>query len=52
MREQEFEDEVDQDGLDCENSLIRRLYYILIMPTSDLLGKKDNSSKHSQIEKN
>ena len=40
LQEEEFPQEEDFNGLDCENSKLRRLFRILNLPTSDLLHKK------------
>ena len=40
-------DEHDIEGLDVENSYLRRLYRILNMPTSDLAFSKDKLNKQS-----
>ena len=40
LNELEFPLEEDFNGLDCENSILRRLYRILNLPTSDFLHKR------------
>ena len=40
MQDMEFEQEEDLNGLDIENTVLRKLYRILNLPTTDFLHKK------------
>ena len=46
-----FKSEEDREGQDRENSYLRRLYRILLMPVGDLQQRK-NDQKNNEIDSN
>lgn len=49
LSEREFPLEEDFNGVDCENSQLRRLYRVLKIPTGDLLNRKDQKEDGKSI---
>ena len=52
MDDMEFPEEDNFDGQDCENGMLRRLYRIMNMPTSDMLKLRiKDGDRTSEAEK-
>ena len=48
LQDMEFPEERDSNGLDVENGVLRRLYRVLNLPTSDFLHYKDKTKNETK----